>query len=276
MEITILVILGLGLGSFVNALVWRIHEQALPAKKKNHASRDLSVLSGRSMCTKCGHTLGAKDLVPVLSWLTLLGRCRYCRKPISWQYPTVELVTALLFVASYVFWPRELQSWEILSFAAWLGAVTGLMALFVYDVRWMILPNRIVFPLYGFAAAFVLGRLIQEGLVATILSVAGGIIVGGGLFYLLFQISNGNWIGGGDVKLGFLLGALLASPLMSAYMLFLSSLLGSALALVLVIRGKASKKSRIPYGPFLIMAAIIVQLFGDRLTDWYLSVFINV
>src|SRR4051812_13278636 len=100
MIIAVLIVFGLCLGSFVNALVWRVHEQEA-AKKPN---KKLSVLNGRSMCPHCEHELAAKDLIPVLSWLSLGGKCRYCHKPISKQYPLVELLTALLVVGSYIWW----------------------------------------------------------------------------------------------------------------------------------------------------------------------------
>src|SRR3989344_6490262 len=125
MIVAILIVLGLAFGSFVNALVWRLHEQEERAKSKEQrrkkgkakntaklsshtsvlSSKDLSILKGRSMCPSCKHGLAAKDLVPVLSWLTLRGKCRYCHKPISIQYPLVELITATLFVISYLLWP---------------------------------------------------------------------------------------------------------------------------------------------------------------------------
>src|SRR5438105_4077844 len=91
-KLVILAGLGLAFGSFINALVWRIHE------KKDWVRQ-------RSQCPHCGHKLAAKDLVPVISWLALRGRCRYCGKPISLQYPLVELAMAAVFISSYYFWP---------------------------------------------------------------------------------------------------------------------------------------------------------------------------
>jgi prepilin signal peptidase PulO-like enzyme (type II secretory pathway) len=90
--------------------------------------------------------------------------------------------------------------------------------------------------------------------------------VGGGLFYVLFQMSGGRWIGGGDVKLGFLLGLVVGGPMEAVMVLFLSSLLGVIAILPLLAAKKASRKSLIPYGPFLIIAAIVIQLFGAELT----------
>jgi prepilin signal peptidase PulO-like enzyme (type II secretory pathway) len=275
MIIAVLILLGLCFGSFTNALVWRLHEQSLPKKKRKASDKDLSISKGRSMCVNCGHTLQAPDLVPVLSWLALRGRCRYCRKTISWQYPLVEAVTAALFVISYVFWPEQLSGWETAGFGLWLVSLTGFMALIIYDLRWMLLPNKIIFPLYGVAAAFVLTQIAGESSLRPLLEAAFGVLVGGGLFYLLFQISDGRWIGGGDVKLGFLLGALLSDPLQAGLMLFVASLTATIVTVPLMLGGRISKKTRIPFGPFLIAAAVVVQLFGKAVTDWYVAHFIN-
>lgn len=228
------------------------------------------------MCPNCGHTLKVRDLLPVLSWVSLRGRCRYCKASISWQYPLVELATAGLFVFSYIAWPEDLKGLEIASFGLWLVCLTGLMALLVYDLRWMLLPNRIIFPLYAVAAVFVLVNVGIEQSVQPLLGAIGGIAVGGGIFYLLFQISQGSWIGGGDVKLGFLLGAYLLSPLEAAVMLFIASLLGTLLTVPLLASKKLNRKSRIPFGPFLIVGGIFTMLYGVDVLNWYTSLFTGV
>jgi len=119
MIIAVLVVFGLALGSFVNALVWRVREQTKEGSKKKPDSKylkKLSVSKGRSMCPNCHHELTAKDLLPVISWLGLKGKCRYCRKSISAQYPLVELATAGLFAASYLLWPEDINGGQVLLF----------------------------------------------------------------------------------------------------------------------------------------------------------------
>ncbi len=271
----VLVLLGLCFGSFVNALVWRVRKQSKAKTKKGREKYSLS--KGRSMCVHCGHILDAKDLLPVISWLSLRGKCRYCHKPISWQYPAVELLTPLLFIISYAFWPGPLQSFlEIASFVVWLALLVSFMALIVYDLRWMLLPNRIVFPAGILAAVYALIAVLQEGTVEAVVNTVLAVGVGGGLFYILFQVSNGRWIGGGDVKLGFVLGALLGDPSQAALMLFIASLLGTLVSLPMLLAKKLTPSTRVPFGPFLIVATIIVLLFGHDISDWYWRTFISI
>ena len=273
MIVAVLLVFGLCLGSFANALVWRVHEQEEVRHKKKPNKRylhDLSISKGRSMCPNCRHTLAAIDLIPVLSWLSVRGKCRYCHKPISWQYPVVELTTSALFILSYYYWPRVFSVAQVAVFVCWLLLVVGFMALIIYDIRWMILPNRIVYPLMiiatisaGITVASALNPISQ--LVHTVLSVA----VGGGIFYLLFQISQGRWIGGGDVRLGWLFGLVLGAPESSTMVLFLASLLGCAVALPLMLSKKMGSSSLIPFGPFLIAATVLVELFGSNALHLY-------
>ena len=280
MVILALIIFGLVFGSFVNALVWRLHKQQLASKtkKSKFSSKNLSIINGRSMCVDCGHELAIKDLIPVISWLQLRGKCRYCHKPISPQYPIVELSTVALFVASYLTWPYfqgdTLEIAEAVDFGSWLLVLVGFMALVVYDLRWMLLPNKIVFPLMFIAVANVLFQSVVSFSFEPIILSFWGLLVGGGLFYVLFQISAGRWIGGGDVKLGFLLGIIVGGPALALLMLFLASLIGSLYSVPQLIFGKFSPKSRIAFGPFLITGAIITKLFGQTLIDWYTSYFL--
>ncbi len=278
MIIAILIVAGLCFGSFVNALVWRLHEQSKEIGKKkpnNKYLNKLSVAKGRSMCPHCKHELAAKDLLPLVSWISLKGKCRYCSKPISWQYPVVEATTALLFVVSYLYWPVAIEGAQILSFGLWLVLLVGFMALIVYDLRWLILPDRIMMPL-GLIAAFTacVGVATADhplrALVNTVLAVA----VGGGIFYFLFQISSGKWIGGGDVKLGWVLGLVVATPARALLLIFAASALGCLISLPLLAAKRLKPQSTIPFGPFLILAAIVVRLFGHSILYWYQRTFI--
>jgi leader peptidase (prepilin peptidase)/N-methyltransferase len=267
--IIVLVWLGLAFGSFVNALVWRVHEQS---KKKKPQSVNLSILNGRSICPNCKHQLAWYDLIPLFSWAALRGRCRYCKKPISVQYPLVELAQALVFATSYIWWPGGLHgSGDWVLFASWLLTSVGLMALLVYDARWMLLPNRILYPTFYIALAgrviFLVGFEDHKGhaLLMWVLSVA----IASGVFWLLFVVSQGKWIGFGDVRLGFITGTVLANPGKSFLMVIVGSLLGTLFILPALLMGKKHLASKLPYGPFLIAAAFIALLFGGGILDWY-------
>lgn len=277
MVIVFLVVVGLCLGSFVNAFTWRLHEQSKTTDKKK--LKELSISKGRSKCTHCGHQLAAKDLIPVLSWLSLSGKCRYCKKPISWQYPLVELAGAVLLVASYIWWPYAIESsLEIALFGLWAVIATGFLALTVYDARWYLLPDKIVFPLTAIGGIFVALLAVQYDTTAVLRDAAIGALVVFGLFYGLHQLSQGKWIGGGDVKLAVLLGALAGGLVNAMLLLFIASVLGAAYGVAASTIGgqKLTRKLRIPFGPFLIVATIVTVLFGASIVDWYSELILSV
>lgn len=297
MVIVLVVALGLVFGSFINALVWRLRQQdeltqtgdvdtsssrhaelvsASPKKATGSRNKfvmtdgeDYSILHGRSMCPQCHHVLAAKDLVPVLSWLLLRGKCRYCHTPISWQYPLVELLTATVFVISYLLWPLEFDTFGIVRFALLLVYVVFFVALSVYDWHWQELPDRLVWPLVGIAIAetafiAVWQQNIRSALIALL---AGGILFG--FFWLIFQISQGNWIGGGDVKLVLALGIIVGTPLNGLLVIFIASLIGTLVSLPMMLRRKKVRNVHVPFGPALLLATYIVYFAGESLVSWY-------
>ncbi len=272
--VTALFVLGLCFGSFVSASVWRFHEQSRKKKLSAEQKRRLSILRGRSMCVHCRHALAWYDLLPLVSWLSLRGKCRYCHNPID-DNPLVELLTGLLFVLSYVAWPYTFGGVGTGLFICWLVTLVGFVFLMVYDLRWMLLPNPVVFGLMGVAGVQVLLRMIAIGDArAVLLDALAGVLAIAGPFYLLFQASRGRWIGGGDVRLGVVIGLLVGGPLSSIMVLFLASVFGTLYALPMMARRAIRPTSRIPFGPFLLAATIVVFLYGSRIGDWYISVFL--
>lgn len=274
----LLSLLGLCFGSFVEATSWRLHEQSIGNKRTVKQTKDLSITTGRSMCSHCRHTLAWYDLLPLLSWLSLAGKCRYCQIPIGWHAPLLELAMAGLFVASYVWWPLTLGNsvlgWVL--FAVWLVLLIGLLLLALYDLRWMLLPNRVVYPLQVVAVVFA-GLSVRldgtgfKGGVDTLLAV--GVIAG--LFWVLYQLSDGAWIGGGDARLGVILGLIVGSPLKAALVLFVASFAGSIVGVPTLIIGKQGRMTKLPFGPFLIMATYVVFLFGAGWISWYKTRFLT-
>jgi len=257
MALLILVIIGLCFGSFINALVWRLHEH------KNW-------FNDRSECIDCHHKLAYFDLFPIISWICLKGKCRYCHKKISIQYPIVEAVVPLVFVVSYFFWPYNLAGAQIAVFSLWLVVVIGLTALALYDLKWMLLPTRLIYLLYVIALVMAcIDTYTSIDRLSTIIGYIGGVLIGGGLFYILYIVSNGKWIGGGDVRLGFLLGLIAGTLEKSFLLIFLAAILGTIVSLPLILSGKFKRNSLIPFGPFLILATLLVQLFGNDIVQWY-------
>jgi leader peptidase (prepilin peptidase)/N-methyltransferase len=265
----ILFFLGLACGSFVNALVWRLHEN-----NKKPKNKQLPILNGRSMCPNCKHQLAWYDLIPIVSWLLLSGRCRYCKQPISIQYPVVELVAGIVFGGSYLLWPESLDiNGQLLLLVTWLITFVGLLALTIYDLRWMILPNKIIYPTLAVAATSRLIYIIfyENRPVRAFLMWVFSIAIASGIFLALFVYSKGKWIGYGDVRLGLITGTLLADPAKSLAMIFLASFIGTLIIAPGLVSGRKALTSKLPYGPFLIAATSVMVLFGDSLLDWYKS-----
>jgi len=253
-------VFGLILGSFVSALTYRLHEQAELEGKKGKAAakrrKELSMVTGRSMCPHCSRELAAKDLVPVLSWLWLRGKCRYCGKPIP-DSPLTEVMLGVAFAVSYLSWPHEMHGVGLFRFMCWLVFLVAFMALAVYDLRWYLLPDKIVFPLTGLVIVQVAVVAIWAHSFSALLQPAAGAAVIFGVFWGLFQVSGGNWIGGGDVKLAIALGLLAGSPFRALTVIFLASLVGTFASIPQLLKGKEGLNRRIPFGPALLLATFV-------------------
>jgi len=259
-------IAGAAFGSFIDAITWRLHT------KRNF-------VSDRSECEYCHHKLAPIDLIPIVSWLSLGGKCRYCHKPITPLAPLTELAMALIFVASYLYWPLGFGSWQAdVLFGFWLAYVVMLGILFVYDLRWLLLPDVIVVPLIvlGFIDAIVQTSLMPGGTVVDLSShIVLGVAAMAGLYWVLFMVSKGKWVGFGDIKLAVFMGAVLGWQ-KTLLVLMLANVIGLLIVLPGLLTKKLTAKSRVPFGPFLIVAFIVVGLAGDRLIEWYVGTFIAV
>jgi prepilin signal peptidase PulO-like enzyme (type II secretory pathway) len=229
------------------------------------------------MCPHCSHQLAAKDLVPVVSWAYLRGKCRYCRKPIGVQYPIVELITSILFAVSYVAWPYTLENvYQALVFGVWLLLVTGFVAHGLYDIKWYTLLDKVTVPLTVLGAVFAVSYALTYQDIGYLVGPAIGAVILFGLFYVLFQLSDGAWIGGGDVKLAPLLGGLAGGVLEMTLLLFMASVAGTLYALLAAVKKRESLRAttRIPFGPFLLGATFITVVWGSTILDWYTSLIV--
>jgi prepilin signal peptidase PulO-like enzyme (type II secretory pathway) len=266
-------IFGALIGSFTNVLILR------------HGT-GRSIVSGRSQCFSCGRILQWYDLIPVLSFVLLRGRCASCTIRIAWQYPIVELVSAFLYAGT---------AWHLLSQRVPLfeGAIlfvfaaivwTFALAIGVYDMRHTIIPDLWVYTMiiaalaYGTFLPSVLGEMTMG--VAFVYSVLASVILATP-FALLWLFSRGTWMGLGDAKLTLAIGSFLglvdgASALIIA--IWIGALVGLILMAVHKHSGLFDKskrftiKSEIPFGPFLILGMVIVYFFELRAWEWFLSI----
>lgn len=236
---------GTVVGSFLNVVILRTRAKT-------------SVADGRSKCTSCQTALSPRDLVPVLSFCALRGKCRSCKVPISIQYPLVELSAGLLFLLAF------LNDGLGLSFVRDLAFSSVLLVIFVFDLRYMEIPDRFTVP------AMVFALIANLYLGVAWWSLALGAIAGGGFFLAQFVLSKGKWIGGGDIRLGALMGLMLGlSSTVAA--LFVAYVVGAIYAAWLLATKRASAESQVPFGTFLAVATVVVMLVGDQIVGWYLG-----
>ena len=273
------------MGSFVGATVWRLRAVQLredkeegskhaAAKKQVSKLKKASLLHDRSVCLHCGHQLRWYDLVPLLSWLSLRGKCRYCKKPIGRFEPLIEILLAAFFVVSYVFWPLPLETTlEVARLVIWLVAGVAIAILAVYDFKWFLLPNRVMFPLIGVGVVYSLVVLaLNQFSIDALMNIVYGCLILSGTYYLIYVLSSHQWVGFGDVKLGLALALLLADWQLSIMALFLANAIGTVLVLPLLLSGKLKRQAHIPFGPLLISGWLLSGLFGTQIVQWYLHI----
>ena len=286
---TILGVLGLFFGSFVGASVWRLRlaqleedeaegEKVSEADKKQVKKlKKAPVSKDRSVCLHCGHQLAWYDMIPLVSWVALRGSCRYCHKRIGYLEPAIEAAVGIFFAASYFFWPYPLEtSLDIARFVLWLVAGVGVAILAVYDSKWFLLPNKVVFPLIGIGLLYRSIVLVQQQYAfAQWLSIFYACLVLSGLYYVIYVVSRHQWVGFGDVKLGLALALLLADWRLAVLGLFLANAIGTLLVLPMMLSGRIKRQAHIPFGPLLIMGWILAGIFGDYLIEWYLGLILG-
>ncbi|MFF4323363.1 prepilin peptidase [Streptomyces sp. NPDC001568] len=251
--VIIIGLLGLAVGSFLNVAVSRV-----PAGR--------SVLRPRSACPGCATPIAARDNIPVVSWLLLGRRCRACRVPIPGRYPLIEALTGLLFAAEAVRfgWSETLP--------AALVFTAGLLALAACDAEQFLLPRRLIYPTLGLTAACLLTAAAATGQWHR-LGVTAACAVGGfAVFFALYR-ARPAWLGFGDVRLAGLLGTGLGwlGPWYLVFALLAGSVAGLAVGIALIAAGRATRRTRLPFGLFLAAGAIAAILVGAPVIHWYES-----
>ncbi|MFA5247776.1 MAG: prepilin peptidase [Patescibacteria group bacterium] len=249
--------IGAIIGSFTNCFIWRLHE-------------DESLL-GRSYCPLCRKKIHWYDNIPVISFFLLRGRCRSCGEKISWQYPLVEVAMSLLFATAAFF----AISGKIYSGYLFFDATTALrltrdwffifilLVVFVYDLRWYLIPDKVVLP----AIVFIFIVNLFLGFSWWLLLLCG--LVGAGFFAIQFIVSRGRWMGGGDIRLGLFFGVFFGRFNTLFLAILLAYFIGSVISLLLIAIGRKKWGSQVPLGVFLAPGAILALFFGEKIISWY-------
>lgn len=276
MSIFFIFFIGLFFGSFLNVLIDR-----LPRNEK---------ITGRSYCENCKKTLAWKDLIPVISFVYLRGKCRYCKKTLSYQYPILEILTGALFVFTfnfslngsvlsfnYSYLNIVITEFFIFSLFYYLFTVSSFIVIFFADLKYGIIPDKMLFPavlvafVYLLASPF-LSQTSFQGLmhpiVINFLSAIGAFL----FFLAIFILTRGKGMGFGDVKLAFLLGLILGFP-GTPLALYIAFLTGGLVGIILILWKKKSLKLAVPFGPFLIIGALISFFFSENIIPKILPLF---
>ena len=246
-------VVGLLIGSFLNVVVHRV-------------PRGESIVSPGSRCPGCGTAIRPWDNVPVLSWLVLRGRCRACGTGIPVRYPAVEVLTAVLFGATAARFGPDAALPALLVFVAALVAVSAI------DVEHRRIPTVIVWPTLGVTAVWLGGVSAMDGDVRSLVeAVAGGFLAAAPLF-VVWALRPGA-MGFGDVRLATLLGVVLGWLHLGlvAVALFVAFVAGSVVGVALIVVAGRSRRSAVPFGPFLAVGAFAAMMAGEALIEWYLG-----
>ncbi|MFA5127445.1 MAG: prepilin peptidase [Patescibacteria group bacterium] len=242
-------VIGACIGSFINCLIWR-------------RNNNMRITKGRSQCVHCGRTLTWYENIPVLSFFCLRGQCRTCHKPIPKYYVIVEFFTGILYVL--VFWlavSHYQNDWIVLTRDLFFLSV--LMIIFVEDCIYQTIQSEIVW--LGIIGGFIFNYFLG----VSALNMVFGAAIGCGFFLIQYIISKGRWIGGGDVRMGGMMGVWLCAP--SALLaIFFAYVLGAFVGIFLLLGRKRGWNSAIPFGPFLAFSTFLALFFGQPMIDWYL------
>ena len=244
--------LGLAVGSFLNVVVFRINTG--------------ETLRGRSRCLACLKKLDWSDLVPLFSFAIIRGRCRSCGSQVSIQYPIVEFLSGGVFVAAgRAFDPQT----DIIAFAATAVFFCTLLAISVYDIRHKIIPDQFAATLLVAALIFEFQTLAPEFSFGALVNDFYAALGAFGFFAIVWLVSRGTWMGFGDAKIAFSIGLFLGYPDV-VFALLASFWLGALLGIGLLVSKKASRRTEIPFAPFLAAGTFLIFLAasGDSI-PWY-------
>jgi len=249
----LVVVLGLMWGSFLSVVIWRLDDWR-------------SISTGRSKCVHCDKPLPWYDLIPLVSYGLLRGRCRQCRQRISALYPVLEIVSAALFVLLY---SRFGVSWEA---GLLLLVFSTMIVTFGYDAVHLLIVDQVVWVGLVLAAGWQLQRIAATGdWRGAGLLVVWGLLLGAGIPLVLVLLGRGQWMGEGDVMLGLLAGVLLGYPnVLVAY--FAAFLVGSIYGIGLIILARKKVRDAVPFAPFLVVGSMLAFFYGTEIVNWYTGI----
>jgi len=235
-------IFGLLIGSFLNVVIYRLPEGE-------------SIAFTRSHCSECGTELGILDLIPVISFVLIKGRCRYCGTKLSYQYPLVELLTGVLFLIVFIKYYFSIKFW------IYLLLISLLIAISFIDFKRQIIPNRITY--LGIVIGLILSLLFDH---ITFIAALWGLLIPSGFLLLIAIITKGG-MGVGDVKLAAMIGTYIGFKY-TLIGIFIGSLFGSILGLGLIGLGIKERKDRIAFGPLIALGAVLMVLWGTEIINF--------
>ncbi len=277
LELFVIFVLGLSIGSFLNVCSFRI-------------AQGQSIVRPGSFCQNCKTAIRMLDNIPILSFVLLRGRCRHCKVKLTLQYPIIEAIMGILCVLIAVGVGLDLRTLRLepaaprlLEAAAWLSFCFFVVLIAVIDHRTGLVPDVVSLPgigcglvltalLWNVGGASRTYRLVPSPFASSPLSSVLGILIGGGLFFAIVLLSKGRMMGGGDVRIGALLGAYLGFRL-ALLSVLVASVVGTALFLPALLRGKVSRKTEVRFGPLLSLGAIVSSFCGRSLINWYWGMF---
>lgn len=237
------------MGSFLGVLVDRI-------------PRGKQVLTGRSECEFCHKKLKWYELVPVISFYLQKGKCKNCKRKLSVFYPTIEILTGVLFAITYLF-VLQSQEFTIYSLPYYIFIVSVLIVIFFIDFKYGVIPNKIIFPSIVITFFWLLvnnSSLVLNHLLTAILS----LLFFASIAFLYYLIRKKESLGGGDIKMAFLMGLLLGFPnVITAF--YIAFLTGATYSLILILWGRLKLKDAIPFGPFLVLGTLIALFLGEQI-----------
>ncbi len=250
----IVLIYGLCIGSFLNVCIFRIPES-------------LSIIKPRSSCPKCKTPIKSYDNIPVLSYIFLRGKCRTCKIPISPRYPLTEFFTGMMWVFTYMKFGFSIEFFIYVIFISVLIVITFI------DLDHQIIPDIISLP--GIPIFFIAALIIPSAslLDAFITSIVGILAGGGSLLFVAWSyelITKNEGMGGGDIKLLAMIGALIGIKGV-LFTIFASSAIGTIIGLCVMVATRNNMKLAIPFGPFLATGAVLYLFFGQQVIHWYIN-----